>query len=93
MGTACFFEAGAGAGDDRESAVDGFDDGDAEAFVAGGIDEGVCQGIEDGEVGIADTMEDDDALLQVVATDEGADAVGIGGALADEDESDVMGEV
>ena len=93
VGTACFFEAGTSAGNDGESAVDGFDDGDAEAFVAGGIDEGVCQGIEDGEVGIADAMEDDDTLLQVVATDEGADAVGIGGALADEDESDVRGEV
>ena len=34
VGTACFFEAGAGAGNDGESAVDGFDDGDAEAFVA-----------------------------------------------------------
>ena len=58
MGTSGFFETTAGTGDDGETALDGFDDGDAKAFVTGGIDTGLGHLIEGGEIGIGNILEE-----------------------------------
>ena len=92
VGATGFLKAGACAGDDGESAADGLDDGDAEAFIARGVDESLSTCVEGGELGIADAMEDMDAAVEAVGTDIALHVVGLGCVAAYNDEVEVGGQ-
>ena len=63
VGTACLFETGACASDNRQTTADGLDDRDAKAFVDTGIDETFGAGIKGGEVGVGYAMEDVETMV------------------------------
>ena len=85
VGASCLFETGTGAGHHGESALDGFDDGDAETFVARGVDKGFCQGVDGGEVVVGDSAEEVETLAMGQLTD-------IGGLATYGDEVDILGK-
>lgn len=92
VGATCLFKTGTCAGNDGESAADGLDDGYAEALVARGVDERLCSGVVGRQLGVADAVEDMDALLESVVVCVACDDIGIGCVAPDDHDVEVVGE-
>lgn len=87
-GVACDFgDGGGGGGDDGTAAGHGFEDGEAKAFVEGGIDGDGGVLVEVDEVGFGDVAGEVDLVLEAVGADGGEDVVGHPGDLADDFEA------
>lgn len=91
-GTSGFFEAAAGTGNYGETALDGFDDRDAKAFVTGGIDKGLGHLIEGGEIGIGNSLKEMKTGVNSEATGFGKDSTGIGLLTAYDNKMDIGGQ-
>ena len=71
VGTSRFFEARPCGGYDGQTALDGFDDGNAESFVARGIDEAEGLLVDGGQMVVGYVAEQMDAICEAVALGKG----------------------
>ena len=92
VGTAGFFKTAASTRDNGKTALDGFDNGNAKAFVTGGIDADFCHLKDGGEVVGGDVMKEFDTMADTETTGFLQHFVGIGGATAYDDELEVVGQ-
>ena len=91
-GASGFFETAAGTGNNGKSALDGFDNGNAKAFITGGIDASLGHLINGRKIGIGNSLQQMETGINTQTTGFGENLLGIRLLTTYNDEMEVFGQ-
>ena len=91
-GASSFFETAAGTGNNGKTALNGFDNRNAKAFITGGIDAGLGHLIKGGKIGIGNTFQQMETGINTQTTGFGENLLGIRLLTTYNDEMEVFGQ-
>jgi hypothetical protein len=91
-GASGFFETAAGTGNNGKTALDSFDNGNAKAFISGGIDAGLGHLIKGGKIGIGNSLQQMETGINSQTTGFRENLLGIRLLTTYNDEMEVFGQ-